>query len=420
MSSATQPARPIAAYEAPAAPVAAGRPRAADDAHMPQLDGLRCFAALIVIAHHTVLARTLDVGVNGVGVYGVWLFFVLSGFLITGILLRAQRDAEYRRGPLLRAFYARRSLRIFPLYYAVVAICAVAGIGTTFRQHGVWFFAYAGNWYMASVGHWADRVATPTWSLGVEEQFYLVWPTLVLFAPRRLLPRLLVATAMLGVASRVAIALLWPGASAAVRAIVPTTSNLDPLALGALLAWHSIERPRDVAVRDRWARRALALGAALGAVVVALTVAHRGERAMLAVETLAAGLVSVWLVNAAASGFAPRSIGGLLLGARPVRYVGTISYGVYLLHAVMIWLLRQRLAPELARRTDVVGAVSFFVVVTAMTIGAASVSWFAFERPLNSLKRRFPYVRRTRREAAGGAGAERTSAAAAPASTALG
>ena len=166
--------------------------------HLPGLDGLRCLAILPVIWHHAT-PRLLP-GVLGKGAVGVDLFFALSGFLITTLLLREQRE----QGTIsLRAFYARRSLRIFPLYYAVLAAYALRESlhpelpSAAHFLHGLPYHAtYTANWFLSyDVPH--PVVFAFSWSLCVEEQFYWVWPGLVALVRRRLPLALLMMLAML-------------------------------------------------------------------------------------------------------------------------------------------------------------------------------------------------------------------------------
>jgi peptidoglycan/LPS O-acetylase OafA/YrhL len=153
---------------------------------MLQLDGLRGLAVLGVLAWHWI---PWYLAYCPLGVISVRVFFTLSGFLITGILLRARRDNEREQGPWwapVRHFYIRRVMRIFPLYYAVLAIILIGGVPAA-REHFAWHMLYLSNVLQAkmndiggSTGHF--------WSLSVEEQFYLVWPWLVLFMPRKAIP----------------------------------------------------------------------------------------------------------------------------------------------------------------------------------------------------------------------------------------
>ena len=187
---------------------------------------------MIVIWQHSAAPLFPTFGQSGFGVYGVWLFFVLSGFLITGILLRV-RDQGTDIGAALGTFYARRVLRIVPLYLVVVLTGAVVGIGTSFRHDLIWHVAYLSNWLYALRGTWGD-VATPLWSLAIEEQFYLIWPLLILLTPRRYLRRSLVLVVAIGPIARIAFMIAFGAWS--VRMLTPTLSEFDVLGLGAALA----------------------------------------------------------------------------------------------------------------------------------------------------------------------------------------
>ena len=140
--------------------------------YLPELDTLRALAVTGVIVHHYVPAHEL--GILAIG--GVELFFVLSGFLITRLLLAARREVErgrQHRAAALGRFYARRALRIFPLYYLVVAVLAAVDLPPA-REILPWLLTYTLNFHMASRGY-VDHFAH-FWTLAVEEQFYLVWP----------------------------------------------------------------------------------------------------------------------------------------------------------------------------------------------------------------------------------------------------
>src|SRR5882672_1783125 len=152
--------------------------------HMPQLDGIRAIAvALVLMTHYTHFRWTL-IGSRT----GVLLFFILSGFLITGILLdikEAMTGSASQSAFALRQFYCRRFLRIFPLFYATLLVTYIAGFPDV-RIYLGWHAAYLSNFlffwkqsYLGYAGHF--------WSLAVEEQFYLVWPAVILLAPKRML-----------------------------------------------------------------------------------------------------------------------------------------------------------------------------------------------------------------------------------------
>src|SRR4051812_26438531 len=166
--------------------------------HMPGLDGVRRTAILSgLICPYSALLPTNDfTGFLQNGWAGVDLFFVISGFLITGILLDAKGTPHY-----FRNFYARRVLRIFPLYYGFLAIMllvlivirtsgwnANGGLDGLWRAQP-WLWTYTANFWIARQRDWStwSEVVIPLWSLSVEEQFYLVWPLIVFrFSPRHL------------------------------------------------------------------------------------------------------------------------------------------------------------------------------------------------------------------------------------------
>jgi peptidoglycan/LPS O-acetylase OafA/YrhL len=356
--------------------------------YLPQLDGVRALAAGLVVYAHLFPAEPVHDALRGIswGYVGVRLFFVLSGFLITGILLdaRAQAPAGARFGAL-RSFYARRFLRIFPLYFATLAV-VLACKWPADSVEAISYLSFTSNWYVCWQG--ADGLLAPHfWSLAVEEQFYLVWPWLVLCLPRRWVFPTVVAVAALGPVSRLLLVLLR------VSGIVITFNTvgcLDTLGAGAVLAYLVRSPGGRSSARFVW-------GSALAAVpLLFLTVA--GPWPTHAVVQFAArdlfwAAVGVVLVSAAARGL-PGFL-GRVLGGGPVAYLGRISYGIYIFHeftpAVVPWLL------------DLVGlpfppeGYGRAALLTGLSVGMAVVSWHALEAPLNRLKTWFPYGPRAAR-----------------------
>src|SRR5262249_27065480 len=199
------------------------------DGHMVQLDGLRAIAVLLVLFEHTCPTPPLRTGR-----VGVLLFYVLSGFLITGILLQARARAAGvapLRG-VLAAFYARRCLRIFPLFYFVLLAALLLRI-PPLPDHLASLLSYTSNFDTAAQGKWLQQPFGPFWSLAVEEQFYLLWPALVLFAPLRWLLPCMAAMLAVGPLSRLAVVCVTDNN---VSFQVVTTSCLDSLGAGSLLA----------------------------------------------------------------------------------------------------------------------------------------------------------------------------------------
>jgi peptidoglycan/LPS O-acetylase OafA/YrhL len=348
------------------------------------LDGLRAIAVLAVVVSHS-FDEVRD-GWAAYGSFGVHLFFVLSGFLITGILLDARRDASTSGAPIagvFRAFYERRALRIMPLYFATIAVGTIIGV-QGMREHLGWNLLYVSNWRIALDGHWGS--VTHVWSLAVEEQFYLLWPLVVLLAPRRLLPWAIGSMISVAIVTRVALT-AWTDAWADGIVII-TPAVLDALGAGALLAFLWRFSPRV----DRIVTYIGVLG------VSVLVCEHLGPRLLPSlpdpspVTWIGWSLVFVWVVHHVARGLPGRA--GAAMRWRPLAYIGIISYGIYMFHLFVVPVA------EIAERhigVDLpIPALGWgrLVVVAVVSIAAAAASWTFFERPINTRKRHFPYIAR--------------------------
>lgn len=327
--------------------------------YYPALDGVRAIAALMVIFFHMGQMGIPVPGPSTFGETGVDLFFVLSGFLITGILLKApERDWGE-----VRNFYIRRSLRIFPLYYGYLALASV--LGSTIAW---WYWGYLQNIPIAlgapmgNIGHF--------WSLAVEEQFYLVWPMVVMFMPRRRLQpalwTMLVGTLLLRF-------LLVRFGHAAVYYL--TLTRLDGLAAGALLALH---QSRGTLTK---ARPTLAALCAASLVCVGWQgLRFHGAGLPLVQVTKYTLLACFYGSTVGLLLTARRGPVISLLASRPMRWLGRISYGLYVFHPQVLRLTFAYLAgrPVLIRA---VAGLSSTLVITL-------VSWHGFERPFLKLKDR--------------------------------
>jgi peptidoglycan/LPS O-acetylase OafA/YrhL len=325
---------------------------------LPQLDGLRAVAVTFVMAFHFIpwVDRYAPLGS-----IGVRLFFVLSGFLITRILLASR---AHPTGLALRSFYIRRGLRIFPLFYLVLLLAAVINIGPVRDTIG-WHVTYLTNAYLFQRGSWHGSISH-LWSLAVEEQFYLVWPWLMLLLPARRLPVVIATVICLAPVSRLLI-------GGPMNAILPL-SCADALGAGALLALPVARRPIM--------NIGLLIGAPLLAVSLALRLAGFTTVPFEVALDVGVSLTAAWLVGRAAEGFSGSF--AAFLTARPVVYVGTISYGLYLFHGFMPYVLG-RYVPGFLEMSWVARA----VLLTAATLAIASVSWRFFEAPILRLKDRW-------------------------------
>lgn len=323
------------------------------------------------------------------GRFGVLLFFVLSGFLITGLLLRG-RDAvaarEASRGAVFRAFVARRALRIAPIYYLVVLLGWWVGYGPI-ADLMPWHLTYTGN-IALTYFHKPLAQATHLWSLCVEEQFYLLWPIVVLLASAKRLAFIAIGLVIFSFGYEAMGAL--QGRSFEETHLV-LQGCMDALGLGALLAICAHRDERGGALAQRLSFYALILGAPLFFFAqgfryqVGLSATNRLEYRI--PGDLGLALISLSLVYLATT-TGPSLVRGFLELA-PVRYIGRISYGIYLYHLFLIpigrTVARQFGVPQLDR------GLSMFLIYGAISVVLATVSWYAIESPINRQKRRFPY-----------------------------
>ncbi|MBZ5558941.1 MAG: acyltransferase [Acidobacteriia bacterium] len=340
----------------------------------PQLDGLRAVAVAAVAWSHWAPQRQFGLPWAS----GVDLFFVLSGFLITDILLRL-RDAP-DVGRALRAFYIRRALRILPAFYLTLALTAwfnVPGVRATWPWHAAYLSNVTLFFHKSGVSHF--------WSLAVEEQFYFVWPWIILLVPRQWLARVCVGAVLLSPLVRVlTLGFGWSG-----LLIALPTGHFDSLGIGALL---SVEASGFTPAWPPHTVRRLCtrVGVPLWLAGVALTVSG-GSLPPVVWDTVfpfAQALTYAAIVSRAAAGF--RGIVGRVLEARLMTGVGRISYGVYLVHLFVPGIVRTLLS-AIGVATLSLRAWELQPLHALVTIGLGALSWQLMEGPINGLKRRFPY-----------------------------
>ena len=347
---------------------------------MPQLDSLRAFAVLAVLCVHLVARPPRWLTVVPWAAFGVELFFVLSGFLITGILLDGKAQMAAGASPfwMLRQFYIRRFLRIFPVYYAMVFLGYLIGLAGFTETLG-WNLVYLTNLYIVMKGTWIGA-ASHLWTLSVEEQFYLIWPWIVLFVRKRYLLPTFVGMVLLAIGYRV-VSFDWLGEW---QNVTPFAS-FDCFGAGALLA---LAKDRECSGDPRLRRTLCIIGLSFGVPLLVLALLWHGLResipGRLMMVNLAVTLLFIPLISGAANGFS--GLPGQLLMQRPLRYVGRISYGIYIFHLPIAFLLGQ--SKWIDRLPHII---PHSLVLLTATLLAASFSWHFFESPINGLKRLFPY-----------------------------
>lgn len=373
-----------------------GSPRAISGRYLPSLDGLRAVAVTGVIAYH------LGYGWAAGGYLGVDLFFVLSGFLITGLLIEEWGTSGHLR---LGAFWVRRVKRLLPgLLVMLIALCTYVavsggGVGTSLDQlrgDALSTIFYVANWHML-IAHqpYFARFASPsplqhTWSLAIEEQFYLLWPLILLVVLRHRRghwrARSIVLTVGGSAASAAWMAVLSLRGAGIDRLYYGTDTRAFDLLVGASLAVMVALRPAPRAP----GRRILHAGGLTAAAVLAICwwrAAGVGGPPKWMFEggfLLCAIAAAVVLADVRQDHGGPL---GAILRLRPLRWVGKISYGLYLWHWPVIVELN-------SARTGLSG-IELNTTRVAVTVAIATTSYYLVEQPLR--RTRLTWLPRTAR-----------------------
>jgi peptidoglycan/LPS O-acetylase OafA/YrhL len=370
---------------------------------IPELDGLRGIAILMVLAYHFLDLFPMDVPNPlphlvahslGLGWTGVDLFFTLSGFLIGGILLDARESPNY-----FKTFYARRFFRIIPIYYAWIVLYAVVVLAILhggspslddIREHWISVpvhFLFLQNILrfrhsllgLAWLGH--------LWTLAIEEQFYLVIPLAIRFLSRpRLLTLLCVAIAGAPVL-RFAVTQVAPSYIAAPYLLTPCRA--DALALGVLLAilWRS-HRAQKVLLRWRTLLYVPILLLSLPVLYLALSDPSPYNRSIATWGFSAIDFAFVFLLALVLAD--PRGIPAAICRSALLRGTGQLSYCIYIVHPAMNYLFAALLLPDAVHHERWRYAVAA-TAATVATFGIARISWIFFERPLLRIGHSFEY-----------------------------
>jgi peptidoglycan/LPS O-acetylase OafA/YrhL len=369
--------------------------------HSPALDGVRGIAILLVLAHHLTVVRPatpfdeVTLAVLHKGWAGVDVFLVLSGFLITGILIDSRDSPRY-----FKSFYVRRTLRIFPLFYLVIFLSyyvlplfptwyqRLVGAGGAPPQWQYWLFV--SNFAIAERNQFQHGILDISWSLAIEEQFYLVWPVVVWLCPPAWLGTLCgVIITSVPLLRAFAIASGAPE----LEVYVSTPYRADALAAGGGLAWVS-RRPLGASIRPLgpWAFWAGVGG--VGGLVWwdGHTSWDGGLKQFVGYSFLALAASGLVLCAMREPG---RSRWPRALAAGWLRTFGRYSYCLYLIHLPVMWIMRYAVFDP-SRGPLVVGSalpaqVGFWALTVPVALGLAWLSWRCFEQPVLRLKRFFPY-----------------------------
>lgn len=344
--------------------------------YQPQLDGLRGLAILSVLTHHYNLAipRFLDWGPIGVS-----LFFILSGYFITLSLWRAQKHSHESQQPLwipVASFQLKRFLRIAPVFWLSLGVGLLLQVPEV-KEQLHWHLSFLTNFYIVTLGYWPEAVAH-FWSLAVQEQFYLLWPLIILLLPRRwFLPTACVC---------IIIAMLYRSGCLFYK--VPTMirwvmlpASLDAFAAGGILAWIVKNRPLWLSGKNRWLPLfgAVAIGCFALARWLRLGPEETWEVAFI---DLLEVIFLTWIVFTTIRGW--DGLGKKIFESPLLIYVGKLSLGIYVYHimvriVIRPWLNTLGLTVENANLFQ-------YAVLTVITVLMATVSWKYFETPISRFR----------------------------------
>jgi peptidoglycan/LPS O-acetylase OafA/YrhL len=327
------------------------------------------------------LAKWVAASVYACG-WGVDLFFALSSYLITELLIREQQRSQRID---VRAFYLRRALRIWPLYYAFLTFTlTVAPKLIPDEQlsipHRIGFTFFGANWTIARYG-WPPSVASPLWSVSIEEQFYAVWPLIIKYLGIQRIPKVAAAMLITSLLTRVALVLAGvahPGIYANVFA------RLDPIAAGALLAVGLRGNSPGLSVRQRVLMGMLAMAMT---VVVTRYGGFDGPRSLVSYPAVTAASILIICAFLHREEAVPAWLRNQLL-----IQLGRMSYGLYVFHQFSLAYVKTFLQP-VDRPAKLATYMGGGLVLTGLLAG---LSYRYIERPLLALKDRFAVVQSRR------------------------
>jgi len=359
----------------------------------PQLSGLRFCAVFFVVIYHFSFALTGFKWTYDLGSFIVF-FFVLSSYLVTRILLDAKKNASDSGMPRWKvaiAFIIRRTLRIFPAYYLyLIILMAFVPEGIEVRNHAVIYFAYLYNFWIFMTNSWGP-FTVHLWSLAIEEQFYIIWPWIILFIANRWLPKVFCGMIIAGILFRVIIITIHPF-TPKFPMLVTTPACMDSFAAGALLAfYHSIGR-----ANNQWLKKLLLYSTPLWFFLI-LT---NHYRLFVGLDRIFVTMIAIAVIDTGNRGY--KGLFRKLMENSIVQYLSKISYGIYLYHLIVtlfFWKTFAAVNRGLLMRGYNISFLErwfsnpyfSFLAYFLMAVVCATLSWYCLEKPLNNLKRFFAY-----------------------------
>ena len=348
------------------------------------LDGLRCFAILGVIWQHSPAIPHESMPFTDAGASGVALFFVLSGFLITTLLLREESATGLIN---LKNFYIRRTLRIFPLYYSVLALYTILVVflennaaGRLFISNLPFYLTYTNNWFVDLIINDDGQrrvIFIFAWTLATEEQFYLLWPFLMKYCRRHIAIATLLSVMLVDLVLEFSFGKFELPSTLFERLLRIATSPSTEIFMGVLLAQVLHSRQGFTII---WRVLGKRVNSALPFIVSLAVIMWPGE-ASLAWYVIQC-FTFTWLL--AACVIQEGHNFSQLLKFPPLMRIGIVSYGMYLLHVLAVNTSRT-LLPHFGIENTVLK----FMFALTLTFFAAEISYRCFESPILRLKRRF-------------------------------
>jgi peptidoglycan/LPS O-acetylase OafA/YrhL len=359
-----------------------------ETSYIIQLDGLRFFAIISVMIGHWLQWQINRPLINGFPFSsGVILFFVLSGYLITDILLRNKIksvEISIPKSTLLKSFYVRRVLRIFPLYFITIFFLFFISYKNT-REIFPWLITFSSNIYQ-SIHNVFVGDFNHFWSLAVEEQFYLFWPWLIILIPTKYSEKIIIGLIILSILTKTYLFIYFPD-KWMVNSYF-TLSCMHALGIGALISYWNIYRKNIISYLSKFVW--VVTGVVVYFSIHYFCFFYKIGWLHVIFDDVLFALMSALVINYASQ----NKFTGVLkyiLENKFVVYSGKISYGLYIFHLFVPNLFWSYLFP----RIDSVVSNKYIICIIfyLMTFVMAHISWKLMENPINNLKRYFPYLK---------------------------
>ncbi len=373
--------------------------------YIPQLDGLRFIALFLVFLHHLNLSfidfssfttiQRVFLKLHQWGWIGVDLFLCLSAFLITRLL---KMEFETTGSIGIFHFYIRRSLRIWPLYFLfcilgflifpLLGVFEVsygsAGHLSLLRDHLLPFFLLLGNWSTAVHGYAESSALSALWTISLEEQFYILWPPVLIFVLRRRLPFLVLSLALFAATVLLRYWLIFNAPHPAFWVLTP--SRLDPLILGSLIGYYY------VSFQNLLTRRYLFYVTTICSAFLFVHLARFPDLRQMSIH-------GVWQLSATATVSSLLLLGVLsrnrltgFFGNPVMSYLGKISYGLYVFHGITIEITNRFFLRHLDGERGFVISIAYILVAFTLTTAGAALSYALLEKPFLRLKHKYTSI----------------------------